>query len=260
MRLDIVSTFPEMFDAVLDYGIVSRALDRKLIDVSFWNPRDYTEDAHRSVDDRPYGGGPGMVMRPAPMVRAIRAAKKAAGTTGATKTVYLTPQGRQLNQASVARMVELDGLILVAGRYEGIDERIIDLEVDEEWSIGDYVLAGGELPAMVLIDALVRLIPGALGNSESAAADSFGNRYAGLLDCAHYTRPPIFEGRAVPAVLLRGDHEKIRQWRQEDSEQRTRERRPDLIGLAGAGEEPASDESADDSFAESSADSSLDAK
>lgn len=234
MRIDIVSIFPEMFDAVLDHGVSARALDRGLIEVGLWNPRDYTDDVHRSVDDRPYGGGPGMVMRAEPVVGAIRAARK--NHKDAVRTVYLSPQGRRLDQAAMEQIATGPGLIMLAGRYEGIDERIVELEIDEEWSIGDYVLAGGELAAMVVIDAVVRLLPEALGNSESALADSFSglssdgsSASCGLLDCSHYTRPESFEGYSVPAELMSGNHEKIRRWRLRQALQRTSKRRPDII-------------------------------
>ncbi len=234
MRIDVVSIFPEMFDAILDYGITARALDRKLIEVGLWNPRDFTQDAHRSVDDRPYGGGPGMVMRVEPVTEAIRAARKL--HEGEVRTVYLSPQGRRLDQPAMEQIADGAGLIMLAGRYEGIDERIVELEIDEEWSIGDYVLAGGELAAMVIIEAVVRLLPGALGNGASAQADSFsrpphGDEKLGygLLDCSHYTRPESFEGYVVPQELLSGNHEQIRQWRLQQSLLRTLRRRPEIV-------------------------------
>jgi len=229
MRIDLVSIFPQMFDALLDFGVSARAMDRGLIEVGLWNPRDYSDDPNGRVDDRPYGGGAGMVMQVEPVVRAIRAAREQHQSH--VCTMYLSPQGRRLDQAAVEKIAARPGLILVAGRYEGIDERIVDLEIDEEWSIGDYVLAGGELPAMVLLDAVLRLIPGVLGNSESASNDSFSKSAMsqGLLDCSHYTRPQTFEGRTVPPTLMSGDHEKIRRFRLRQAIQRTLERRPDII-------------------------------
>lgn len=230
MWIGLISLFPEMFRAITESGITSRAVKNGLITLNYWNPRDFTEDAYRRVDDRPYGGGPGMVMLIEPLQRAIAAAKAAAQAHGVTpRVVYLSPQGRLLNQAGVRELVTEPGLILLCGRYEGIDERLIQREVDAEWSIGDYVLSGGELPAMVLIDAVTRLIPGALGSEASAEEDSFSD---GLLDCPHYTRPEVYEGEEVPAVLLSGDHAAIRRWRRRQSLQRTWERRPDLLSQA----------------------------
>lgn len=223
MRFGVVTIFPEMFDALIDFGVTGRAIREGIVELGFWNPRDYAQDRHRSVDDRPYGGGPGMVMSAPPLVAAIREAKSAVG--GQARVVYLSPQGQRLTQALAASLSSEEALVLVAGRYEGIDERVIESAVDEEISIGDYVLSGGELPAMVLMDAVIRLLPGALGHGDSAAQDSFSE---GLLDCPHYTRPEVFEGRAVPEVLMSGDHEKIRRWRLEQSRRRTRERRPEL--------------------------------
>ncbi len=228
MRIAIVSLFPEMFSAISDYGITRRAMENKLVELSFWNPRSFTSDRHQTVDDRPYGGGPGMVMMIQPLRDAIRAAKAWAGEEAdlPANVIYLSPQGRPLTQAGVETLAAGNNLVLIAGRYEGIDERLIELEVDAEWSIGDYVLSGGELAAMVLIDAVTRLIPGALGHAQSAEQDSFSE---GLLDCAHYTRPDVYEGRAVPEVLLSGNHEKIRRWRLQQALDRTARRRPDLL-------------------------------
>lgn len=223
MRFGLVTIFPEMFDALIDFGVTGRAIRDGIVELGFWNPRDYAQDRHRSVDDRPYGGGPGMVMSAPPLLAAIREAKSAVG--GQARVVYLSPQGQRLTQALAASLSSEEALVLVAGRYEGIDERVVEAAVDEEISIGDYVLSGGELPAMVLMDAVIRLLPGALGHGDSAAQDSFSD---GLLDCPHYTRPEMFEGRSVPEVLMSGDHDKIRRWRLEQSRQRTRERRPDL--------------------------------
>jgi tRNA (guanine37-N1)-methyltransferase len=225
LRFGVVTIFPEMFDALLDYGITARVFGEGLATIGFWNPRDFSGDRHRTVDDRPYGGGPGMVMMAPPLCAAIRAARAALGE--GARAVYLSPQGAPLSQSRVEAFASGGPLLLVAGRYEGIDERVIESEIDEEVSIGDYVLSGGELAAMVLIDAVVRQLPGALGHEQSAAQDSFA---AGLLDCPHYTRPEVFEGRRVPEVLLSGDHERIRRWRHAQAVERTRERRPDLAG------------------------------
>ncbi|MCB1792729.1 MAG: tRNA (guanosine(37)-N1)-methyltransferase TrmD [Gammaproteobacteria bacterium] len=222
MRFDVISLFPEMFDA-LRQGVTGRALDRGLATMALWNPRDYAEDAHRTVDDRPYGGGPGMVMMVEPLRRAIVDARTAAPDS---RVVYLSPQGRQLDDAAVRTLASGPGLILIAGRYEGIDERLIESFVDEEWSIGDYVLSGGELPAMVLMDAVIRMLPGALGHADSAEQDSYAG---GLLDCPHYTRPEVIEGRTVPDVLMSGNHERIRRWRLQQALGRTWLRRPDLL-------------------------------
>jgi tRNA (guanine37-N1)-methyltransferase len=208
----------------LQFGVTGRAVERKLLRVGTENPRDHATDKHKSVDDRPYGGGPGMVMKVETLRAAIHAAK--ARTGAGAKVIYLSPQGRQLDQQGVQELAKHPSLILVAGRYEGVDERLIETEVDEEWSIGDYVLSGGELPALVMIDALARLIPGALNDEESAAQDSFMN---GLLDCPHYTRPEDLEGRRVPEVLLSGDHAAIRRWRMQQMLGRTWLRRPDLL-------------------------------
>lgn len=225
MKIALVTLFPEMFKAVTDYGVTGRALSKGLVEVGFFNPRDYTDDRHHSVDDRPYGGGPGMVMTLAPLREAIAEAKS--WMSGECKVVYLSPQGHLLKHQAVAEFAQRkENLVLIAGRYEGIDERLLALEVDEEWSIGDYVLSGGELPAMVLMDSLLRQLPGVLGHQLSAQEDSFAQ---GLLDCEHYTRPEIFEGMAVPEVLLSGNHEKIRRWRLQRSLLRTRARRPDLL-------------------------------
>ncbi len=224
MQIAIVTLFPEMFEALSGYGISGRAVREGLLDLSYRNPRDYTEDRHRTVDDRPYGGGPGMVMLYEPMKAAIQAAKRELGQE--VKTVYLSPQGRPLDQAGVDAFTQQDKLLLIAGRYEGIDERLIESEIDEEWSIGDYVLSGGELPAMVMIDAIVRQLPGALGDERSAQEDSFVD---GLLDCPHYTRPEQIDGMAVPDVLLSGHHRKIRQWRNRQSLLKTWQKRPDLL-------------------------------
>jgi tRNA (guanine37-N1)-methyltransferase len=230
LRIVVVTLFPEMFDAVTRYGITGRAVDRGLVEVHCINLRDFTSDRHQTVDARPYGGGPGMVMMPGPLAAATAAAKGWLSDRGANlaaaKVIYLSPQGKPLSHAGVAKLGTLESLILIAGRYEGVDERFIEAEVDEEWSIGDYVLSGGELPAMVMIDALTRRLPGALGDAESAEQDSF---VKGLLDCPHYTRPEEFAGRWVPPVLLSGDHKRIERWRLQQSLGRTWERRPELL-------------------------------
>ena len=230
MRIAVVTLFPEMFKALTDYGISRRAVNNELLTISTWNPRSYTNDRHQTVDDRPYGGGPGMVMMIEPLKAAIDAAKAwLSENDKPSKVIYLSPQGQVLNQAGVqtlAETVKAENLLLIAGRYEGIDERLLQMEVDEEWSIGDYVLSGGELPAMVLLDAVIRLLPGALGHENSAAEDSFSD---GLLDCPHYTRPEVYEGNTVPSVLLSGNHAAIKKWRLEQSLERTRKRRPDLL-------------------------------
>ncbi|MGM0480963.1 MAG: tRNA (guanosine(37)-N1)-methyltransferase TrmD [Pseudomonadota bacterium] len=224
MRVGIISLFPEMFAAVTQYGVTRRAIEDGLLDIQLWNPRDFTQDKHRTVDDRPYGGGPGMLMMVQPLVKAINAAKAELGQD--TTVIYLSPQGQQLDHQGVTELAQNDRLILIAGRYEGIDERVIQQHVDAEWSIGDYVLSGGELPAMVLVDAVARLVPGVLGHQSSAAEDSFAE---GLLDCPHYTRPEIYNEQRVPSVLLSGDHEKIRRWRLQQSLGKTWLQRPDLI-------------------------------
>jgi tRNA (guanine37-N1)-methyltransferase len=224
MRFDIVTLFPEMVREALRWGVTGRALELGLAALETWNPRDYTHDRHRTVDDRPYGGGPGMVMKVEPLRDAIRHAR--AASSSPPLVVYLSPQGRKLNQDVVRRFAELPRLLLVAGRYEGIDERLIEAEIDEEWSIGDYVLSGGELAALVIFDAVTRLLPGVLGHEESAAQDS---HMAGLLDCPHYTRPDEIDGRKVPDILQSGNHEAIRRWRLKQSLGRTWARRPDLL-------------------------------
>jgi tRNA (guanine37-N1)-methyltransferase len=223
MRVDVVTLFPEFVRQVGECGVTGRAMQRGLLQLHTWNPRDYTHDRHRTVDDRTYGGGPGMVMRYEPLRDAIRAVR---AESPQARVVYLSPQGRLLNQAAVQELAVRPGLILVAGRYEGIDERLMAHEIDEEWSIGDYVLSGGELAAMVLIDAVARLQPGALGDEDSAAQDSFS---AGLLDCPHFTRPETVDGMTVPAVLLGGNHADIERWRAKQALLRTWQRRPKLL-------------------------------
>ena len=223
MRAAIVTLFPDMFDAITEYGVTGRAIRDGLVDLAFWNPRDFTRDRHRTVDDRPYGGGPGMLMKTEPVAEAIMAAKAALPSA---KVIYLTPQGRVLDQAAINRLARQEALILLCGRYEGIDERVIESQVDEEWSLGDYVLSGGEVAAMACLDAIIRLQPGALGHEDSAEEDSF---MQGLLDCPHYTRPEHYAGKSVPPVLLSGDHEAIRKWRLQQSLGRTWQRRPELL-------------------------------
>lgn len=230
MRIDVVTLFPGMFDAISEYGVTGRAIKNQLLDVHYWNPRDFTRDKHRTVDDRPYGGGPGMVMLAQPLRDTVAAVRNATPARG--RVVYLSPQGRTLNQAMVHSYVESEQLILIAGRYEGVDERFIEGYVDEECSIGDYVLSGGELPAMILIDAIARMTPGALGHDASAEQDSFFN---GLLDCPHYTRPFDFDGQKVPEELMSGDHQQIERWRLREAIKRTWLRRPDLLRNFGLG-------------------------
>ena len=224
MQCAVITLFPDMLKAVIDHGVTSRAIQQGLLAVECWNPRDYTLDNHRTVDDRPYGGGPGMVLMMQPLLAAIQAAKQA--LPDPVKVLHLTPQGRVLDQSAVTELSSYGNLVLVCGRYEGIDERVIESAVDEEWSIGDYVISGGELAAMILIDAMARTLPGCLGNKESAQRDSF---YNGLLDYPHYTRPENYAGQAVPDVLLSGNHERIRQWRIKQALGRTWLRRPDLL-------------------------------
>ncbi|MBA0207006.1 tRNA (guanosine(37)-N1)-methyltransferase TrmD [Pectobacterium aroidearum] len=224
MWIGVISLFPEMFRAITDYGVTGRAVKNGLLNVQYWSPRDFTYDRHRTVDDRPYGGGPGMLMMVQPLRDAIHAAKAAAGE--GARVIYLSPQGRKLDQQGVRQLATNQKMILLCGRYEGIDERVIKTEIDEEWSIGDYVLSGGELPAMTLIDSVARFIPGVLGHQASAEEDSFAD---GLLDCPHFTRPEILEGMEVPAVLLSGNHAEIRRWRLKQSLGRTWLRRPELL-------------------------------
>lgn len=234
LRIGVVTLFPEMFHAVTGYGICGRAVSSGRLQLDCWDPRNYTRDRHRTVDDRPYGGGPGMVMKPEPLAAALADARQALPRA---RVAYLSPQGRVLTQQAVRELAQRSELILLAGRYEGIDERLLELDVDEEWSIGDYVLSGGELAAMVLIDAVTRLLPGALGHDQSAEQDSFS---AGLLDCPHYTRPEIYRGRQVPEVLMSGHHADIARWRLQQALGRTWQRRPELLeGRALSDEERA---------------------
>lgn len=224
MFIGIITLFPEMFKAITEFGVTGRAVKHNLLQVRCYNPRDFTHDKHKTVDDRPYGGGPGMLMMVQPLRDAIYSAKADAGE--GVKVIYLSPQGRKLEQAGVKELSLNSKMILVCGRYEGIDERLIQSEIDEEWSVGDYVLTGGELPAMTLIDAVARFIPGVLGKQESAQEDSFAD---GLLDCPHYTRPEVLDGLTVPPVLMSGNHAEIRKWRLKQSLERTWLRRPELL-------------------------------
>ena len=224
MRIDVITLFPEALEGLADLGVTGRAIRDGRVELKTWNPRDLATDRHRTVDDRPYGGGPGMVMAVEPLSATIRAARKAQG--GQARVSLMSPQGRRLDQAGIDELAGRQGLILVCGRYEGIDERVIESEIDEEWSIGDYVISGGELAAAIIIDAVTRLLPGVLGDEQSAIQDSFVD---GLLDHPHYTRPEMAGEKAVPEVLLSGDHEAIRRWRRKQALGRTWQRRPDLL-------------------------------
>ena len=227
MQFDVITLFPPMFVALTDYGISARALERKLYQCHLWNPREFTQDVHHTVDDRPYGGGPGMVMLIEPLAASIQAAKQRQITNNvAGPVVHLSPSGKPLRHEDVMRLAGYSALTLLCSRYEGVDQRLLDSQVDEEYSIGDYVLSGGELPAMVLMDAIIRQLPGALGDADSAIQDSFVD---GLLDCPHYTRPEVYQGITVPEVLLSGNHAKIKQWRLQQSLLKTRDHRPDLM-------------------------------
>lgn len=236
IQFDVVTLFPPMFDAISQHGITARALQNKLYDLSLWNPRDYTTDNHRTVDDRPYGGGPGMVMLAEPLEQAIQAAKARQVAAGVIKpkVIHMSPSGKPLTHEIVMELVAEQGLVILASRYEGVDQRLLDRMVDAEYSIGDYVLSGGELPAMVLMDAIVRQLPGALGDADSAIEDSFVD---GLLDCPHYTRPEEYLGVKVPEVLSSGNHAKIKQWRLKMSLKRTRDQRPDLLAVRSLSKE-----------------------
>jgi len=232
VNIYLITLFPELIQQAVAFGVLGRAIKQQQLKLQCFNPRDYTEDKHRTVDDRPYGGGPGMLMKVEPLAKAIMAAKDEAGQTNGqpAKVVYLSPQGQQLDQQLVVDTAEQkNDLILIAGRYEGIDERLIESLIDEEWSVGDYVLSGGEFAALVVVDTITRLIPGVLGDAESAIQDSF---MQGLLDCPHYTRPEAVDGQEVPDVLLSGDHKAIRRWRLKQSLGRTWLRRPDLLAAA----------------------------
>lgn len=228
LQFDVVTIFPAMFDAVAEAGVIGRAREKGIYQLVAWNPRDFAHNAYRTVDDRPYGGGPGMVMMAEPVGRALGAAKQRQKSAGVRepRVIHLTPQGRLLNHQLVMELSGQQGLVLLAGRYEGVDERIAALEIDDEISIGDYVLSGGELAAMVLIDCIVRQLPGVLGDAESASQDSFVN---GLLDCPHYTRPESYAGQKVPPVLMSGNHADISRWRLKQAVGRTWQRRPDLL-------------------------------
>lgn len=222
MQIDVITLFPEMFDAISQYGMSRIALENGAVALKCYNPRDETDDRYRRVDDRPYGGGPGMVMMPDPLVKSIERAKM----SNSGEVIYLSPQGQRLDHALVSELAVSEGFVLLCGRYEGIDQRVIDTRVDREISVGDFVVAGGELPAMLLIDAVSRLQPEVLGNASSAVEDSFSN---GILDYPHYTRPEVFENLAVPEVLLSGDHKKIAEWRHHQAMLVTRKKRPDLL-------------------------------
>jgi len=223
MRIDVITLFPSLVQQVISCGVVGRAAEQGLLELHCWNPRDYTVDKHRTVDDRPYGGGPGMLMKVQPLQDTIRAVRE---QNPQARLVYLSPQGMLLKQRKLSSQVALGSVILLCGRYEGIDERLIRQEVDEEWSLGDYVISGGELAAMVCIDAITRLIPGALGHDQSAQQDTFSE---GLLDCPHYTRPKDYRGWKVPEVLMNGKHQQIDDWRRRQSLGRTLQKRPDLL-------------------------------
>jgi len=224
MQIEVVTLFPRMIAAGLGFGVLGRAIERGLLRVGTEDPRSHATDVHRTVDDRPYGGGPGMVLKPGPLLAAIRAAH--GRLPAGSPRVYLSAQGEPFAQRHARELAQLPGVLLVAGRYEGVDERVLELGIDREYSVGDYVLSGGELPALTVIDALARLLPGALGCEHSSEQDSFAQ---GLLDWPHYTRPEVFEGQAVPAVLLSGDHAAIHRWRLRQALRRTLQRRPDLL-------------------------------
>jgi tRNA (guanine37-N1)-methyltransferase len=230
MRIDVVTLFPSMVEEAAAFGVTGRARERGLWQLAVWNPRDFAEDAYRTIDDRPYGGGPGMVMMAEPLGKAIAAARSAQRAAGAERsvTIHLSPAGERLTHARVAELAaaERTGYVLVASRYEGVDERLIETDVDAELSVGDFVVSGGELPALMLVDAIVRQLPGALNDASSAEQDSFAE---GLLDCPHYTRPEVLAGRRVPEVLLSGNHAAIARWRREQALRRTWSRRPDLL-------------------------------
>lgn len=232
LQFDVVTLFPKMFDAVTESGITGRANERRLYQFLPWNPRDFAANAHRTVDDRPYGGGPGMVMMAEPLEKAVCAARQRQISAGVRKprVVYLSPQGRLLTHRLVMSLAAEQGIVLLAGRYEGVDERVIARQIDDEISIGDYVLSGGELAAMVVMDSVIRQLPGVLGDAESAEQDSF---VGGLLDCPHYTRPEVYEGVAVPPVLMSGNHADIARWRLKQALGRTQQRRPDLLAARG---------------------------
>ncbi len=228
IQFDVITLFPQMFEALKRFGISSRALEKNLYEMHLWNPRDFTNDNHRTVDDRPYGGGPGMVMLAEPLQKAIESAVDRQLSRGLDrpKVIHLSPVGKPLTHRAIMELSQYAGIILLASRYEGVDERLLSRCVDEEYSLGDYVLSGGELPAMVMMDAIIRQLPGALGDADSAVEDSFVD---GLLDCPHYTRPEEYEGMRVPEILMSGNHAKIKEWRLKMSLKRTRDKRPDLL-------------------------------
>lgn len=232
LQIDVITLFPKMFDAITESGIVGRARDRRVYQFLPWNPRDFATNTHRTVDDRPYGGGPGMVMMAEPLEKAVCAARQRQISAGVRKprVIYLSPQGKLLTHELVMSLAAEQGLVLLAGRYEGVDERVIARQIDDEISIGDYVLSGGELAAMVVMDSVIRQLPGVLGDAESAEQDSF---VSGLLDCPHYTRPEVYEGVAVPPVLMSGNHADITRWRLKQALGRTQQRRPDLLEKRG---------------------------
>jgi tRNA (guanine37-N1)-methyltransferase len=224
MRFDVVTLFPEMVTAAASYGVTGRAIERKIVSLSVWNPRDYTHDKHKTVDDRPYGGGPGMVIKYQPLHDAVNDAKRAGNKPA--KVIYLSPQGKPITQSLLSKVIGVSQLILVAGRYEGIDERFVEMDCNDEWSVGDYVISGGELAALIVIDAITRLLPGVLGDEDSARQESHTD---GLLDYPHFTRPEQIEGNSVPDVLLSGNHAAIERWRMKQALGRTWQRRPDLL-------------------------------
>lgn len=231
MHIGVITLFPEMFSGLTELGVISRVIKQGKAKVSFWNPRDFAYDKHKTVDDRPYGGGPGMLMKVQPLREAIQAAKAALPKAA---VVYMSPQGQAITQPLIQSQLKVEQLILVCGRYEGIDERLLTHDIDAEWSLGDFVLSGGEIAAQAVIDASLRLLPGALGSDDSALQDSFSE---GLLDCPHYTRPEVLEGESVPAVLLSGNHAQIATWRMQQSLIRTQQRRPDLMNSLSLTEE-----------------------
>lgn len=235
MRFDVVTLFPEMFTPLTDNGVNARARNKGIWDLQFWNPRDYTHDVHRTVDDRPYGGGPGMVMLAEPLDKAVDdalLARKEQGAKAEVPVVLMSPTGRRFNQNIAQEWAESDGAIIICGRYEGIDQRFIDARVTHEMSIGDFVLSGGEIAALAMMDSVIRLLPGVLNDNQSAVCDSFHSGLDGLLDSPHYTRPEIYKDQPIPDVLKSGNHKNIERWRRDQSLRITAERRPDLIHKA----------------------------
>lgn len=243
LQFDVVTLFPKMFDAITGSGITGRALERRAYQFLPWNPRDFAANSHRTVDDRPYGGGPGMVMMADPLEKALCAARQRQMSAGVARprVIYLSPQGRLLNHRMVMSLADEKGIVLVAGRYEGVDERVIARQIDDEISIGDFVMSGGEVAAMALMDAVIRQLPGVLGDAASADQDSFVH---GLLDCPHYTRPEVYEGAGVPPVLMSGNHADIARWRLKQALGRTQQRRPDLLAARAAVHEISAEERA----------------